>query len=333
MKRILIVSNPQSPGTDYYRTVGPFIRLEEQYPTHVRVSTQSPDKLTWFHLFSNDIIIFQRPNGNEIVGYIMEAKAMGRKVIIDIDDLLHGIPESSPAYKHFNTPGIGDSVVSAMKMADHIIFSTAFLESFYNQYTPETVGKTSVIQNAWDEAIHRFAPIAQQHNPVRMMWRGSMSHLGDLQTIKGEMRKMMQRKNFETVFVGMPAFMGYDLPPAKYLEWQTLFTYFRLIRESQPDYGFFPLEDNAFNHAKSNIFAIEMLSAGAVPIVPRGFAEWDIPGLLRYSTPGGFTHIIDRIAAGKMNREERIEEGRKFLRDNFSIESRNELRLKIVMGM
>lgn len=333
MKRILIVSNPQSPGTDYYRTVGPFVRLEEQHPGKVRVSTQSPDKLTWFHLFSNDIIVFQRPNGNEILGYIMEAKGMGRKVIIDIDDLLHGIPESSPAHKHFATPGIGDSIIKCMQLADHIIFSTAFLESFYHQYAPDTVGKTSVVQNAWDEAIHKFAPIQPQHNPVRMMWRGSMSHLGDLQTIKPEIRKMMERKSFETVFVGMPAFLALDLPPAKFLDWQTLFTYFRLIRESQPDYGFFPLEDNAFNHSKSNIFAIEMLSAGALPIVPIGFVEWDIPGLLRYKTPGEFTHIIDRIASGKMNREERIKEGRDYLVQKFSIDIVNDLRLKIVMEL
>ena len=326
MKRILIVSNPQSPGTDFYRTVGVFSRLSKEYPGRVSIDIQSPERLTWFHIYNTDVLLISRPNGNEILGYIQEAKAMGVKILIDMDDLLHGIPDYSPAYKHFNQAGIQQSIVKSLELADFIIYSTERLKEAYKDIQrPGTV-----VRNAWDEQVQPFAPIAKDHYPVRMMWRGSTTHLADLHTIKYELQQMMRSTNFQTVFVGLPKFVMIDYPPATYVEWQTLFTYFKLIRESQPDYGFFPLENVEFNHCKSNIFAIEMLAAGALPIVPDGFAEFDIPGVLKYRHQTQFKEILNRIANQKIDRVAGIELGRAYLREELSLKKMNEKRLQIV---
>jgi hypothetical protein len=330
MKRILILSNPQSPGTDYYRTIGPFCRLEETNPTAVSVRIVPPDKISWYDIFSCDIFLIQRPNGNEIVGFIQEAKSMGKKILIDMDDLLHGISQSSPAYKHFNSPGIPESIDKCLTLADYIIFSTQALQDYYTNRLTAIIGKCSVVQNGFDPVIHAPQPIRKQATPARFMWRGSMSHLGDMQTIKNALNRVAGKHKFDLALVGMPPFLGYDLPPAKYIDWQTLFTYFRLIREAQPDYGFFPLEDIFFNHCKSNIFAIEMLMAGALPIVTDGFSEFNIPGLARFSTPKQFENIIELAIDGKLSRIQRIEEGRKYVIENFHIDKMNYSRLEIV---
>jgi hypothetical protein len=331
MIKLLIISNPQSPATDYYRTVGVFTRLRDDYPGQIELSIKSPEQLLWFDLYNCDIVIAQRPNGGQLIGYLQEAKAMGKKIIIDVDDLLHGIPQSNPAAKHFNQPDIQASIDKAFSIADHVIVSTNTLKDYYQK---QAQGKITVIQNAYDAKQTPLQPITQQSSPARMLWRGSLTHLTDLHTIKDQINNLIKNKAFETVFVGLPPWAAYDFNErARFIEWQTFFSYFRLLRESRPDYGFFPLEITHFNWAKSNIFAIEMLWAGAVPIVPKGFPEFNIPGVLQYEDDRDFGRIIDRIASGKVNKVAQVNEAREWMIKNLSITQLNEYRLEIVNSL
>lgn len=331
MIKVLVISNPQSPATDYYRTIGGFTRLRDDYPGEIELTVKSPEQLLWFDLYTVDIIVAQRPNGGQLLGYLQEAKAMGKRLIIDIDDLLHDIPTSNPAAKHFNQPDIKASIDKAISIADHVIVSTNTLKDYYQK---QAQGKITVIQNGYDPKHTPLQPITQQSTPVRMIWRGSLTHLSDLHTLKPQINNLIKNKAFETVFVGIPAWAAYDFNErARFIEWQTFFSYFRLLKESRPDYGFFPLENTHFNLAKSNIFALEMLWAGALPIVPAGFPEFDIPGVLQYEDDRKFERIIDRIASGKVNKAAAISEARGHMLEHFNLSRLNEKRLQIVKSL
>ena len=323
--KLLIISNPASPGTDYYRTVGPFTRLAKDHPDELDVTVISPDVVVWFDMYQADAVLFQRPNGNKILGFVQEAKKMGKKILFDMDDLLHHLPDSNPAQGHFEQ--VKETITEALKYCDLLFVSTPPLFNYYANYIDQE--KIVLARNAWTPEDHPLQPVEKQHDPARMLWRGSVTHMADLHTVKPVLRLTLKDDAFAVVFVGLEKWLMFDLPEGKaqHVKWQTLFNYFKLMRESQPDYGFFPLVKDEFNLCKSNIFAIECLWAGALPIVPAGFPEWDmIPGLLRYSSNQEFIDITAKIKAGKIDRERLIEKGRAFLAENMHICIQNEPR-------
>lgn len=329
--RLLIISNPASPGTDYYRTVGPFTRLAKDYPDELSLEIKSPDAVLWFDIYQSDAVLFQRPNGASLLGYIQEAKRMGKKILIDIDDLLHEIPDSNPAAPHFAK--VKDTITQAFDYCDHLFVSTPPLQRFYTNYLPPE--KITVVRNAWSPEDHPAQDVEPAALPYRMLWRGSATHMADLHTIKAGLRTMLKDASFTTVFCGLPSWMGFDMPKenAQFVEWQTLFNYFKLMRESKPHFGVFPLVHDHFNLCKSNIFAIECLWAGALPIVPAGFPEFDIPGLLHYRSVSEFTEILHEIKAGLLKREKRVQDARAWLLENLYLCKVNEARRAVLKNL
>ena len=103
--KVLIVANPTSAATDYYRTTGPFTRLSQRNP-NISLIIEYPQNVKWHHMFAADVLLFQRPNGDDILTLIAEAKRMGKKIVLDIDDLLHGLTDANPASRHFNALNI-----------------------------------------------------------------------------------------------------------------------------------------------------------------------------------------------------------------------------------
>jgi hypothetical protein len=342
MVKLLIISNPQSPGTDYYRTVGPFTQLERDYPDEIRVTVHSPDRAVWFDIWQADAVLFQRPNGGTIVGYVQEAHRMGKKVLLDIDDLLHHIPDSNPAQGHFEKDDVKKSINEALRLADHIFVSTPPLKEFYSNLADEngrkytSADKITVVRNGWNPEHHPLEPILPQRKPIRQIFRGSTTHLADLHTIKSELKIMSKDPAFAFVMVGLEKWMLPDLQDTniQFIKWQTLFTYFQLMRESQPDYGIFPLTDDDFNRCKSNIFALECLRVGALPIVPAGFPEWDmIPGLLRYNNRHDFQAVLNKIKAGKVDKVALVGEARAYISEHLTVQKLNEKRLEVIKSL
>ena len=329
--KLLIISNPASPGTDYYRTVGPFTRLAKDRPDVLTLDVKSPDAVLWFDIYQADAVLFQRPNGNQLLGYIQEAKRMGKKILFDIDDLLHAIPDSNPAAHHFEK--VRDTITTALDYCDHLFVSTPTLLRYYSNYLPPQ--KITMVRNAWNPDDHPMQEVEAVTKPIRMLWRGSATHMADLHTIKAALRIMLKDPAFTTVFCGLPTWMAFDIPKenAQFVEWQTLFNYFKLMRESKPHYGFFPLVHDEFNLCKSNIFALECLWAGALPIVPAGFPEFDIPGLLTYKSQSDFGEILNEIKAGKVDRAKRIADARAWVEKNLHLCTVNAARLNVLENL
>jgi hypothetical protein len=247
---------------------------------------------------------------------------------------LHHIPDSNPAQGHFEKQDVKQSINEALKLADHLFVSTPPLKEFYSQLIPAE--KITVVRNGWNPEHHPLTPILPQRTPARMIFRGSTTHLSDLHTIKSELKIMAKDPAFAFVMVGLEKWMLPDLQDTniQFIKWQTLFTYFQLMRESQPDYGIFPLTDDDFNRCKSNIFALECLRVGALPIVPAGFPEWDIiPGLLRYKNNYQFQGILSKIKAGKIDKVALIEQGRAYISEHLTVQKLNEKRLEVIKSL
>lgn len=318
-----IFTNIESPATDFYRTVGTYSYLDHD------IKYLDIHNTKWFDIFNLDVIIAKSPNGQAYLDVLRDCKRMGKKIIIDHDDNLHRTERVNPAHKALSTEASKKSVEECLSMANFVSYSTPALQDYYKGFHE---CPSLVIPNAWNPMIQPFMAIPSIEDKVRVIWRGSMHHLDDIATIKDEINLMADSDKFEVAMLGIQDFLMAHLFPKVYVkEWtNNLFSYFDLLNNSQCHYGVFPLLKNDFNFAKSNIFAIEMLSAGGVVVAPNDIPEYNIPGVLKYDN---FTDVLRNMKDKEFDRESIVREGRQYLNDVLRIDKVNELRKQILNNL
>jgi hypothetical protein len=333
--RLGIVVNLSSPTTDYYRSVNPFQRLRSQMK-NLTVKYLNPETVKWYDFIDVDVLLFQRPNGDGMLSMIAEARKMGKKIILDHDDLLHEVNLANPASEHFGKTKVKESVEKAFMYADYLMVSTPFLKEFYKQFFDES--KIMVIPNAIDFQVTPFVPVRKdklETKQKRIIWRGSMTHIEDLKTVDTFWKAISKRKDTEVAFIGIPEWLGKTLyPNIKVLPWNnSLFQYFELIKNSAPHYGVFPLTIDNFNQAKSNNFAMEMLVAGCISYAPEEIKEFCIPSVRTYK------HEADLSVkfAKAMEKDDAyfadLKIGREWLSNERDLITVNELRIKVLNSL
>ena len=126
------------------------------------------------------------------------------------------------------------------------------------------------------------------------MWRGSMTHIEDLQTVDLFWKWLMAKETVEVAFLGLPDWLGKTLyPKAVHVPWNnSLFQYFEMMAKSNPHYGIFPLTNDNFNQSRSNNFAMEMLVAGAIPYAPKYIKEFNFEGVRLFDDQNDLKQMI-----------------------------------------
>lgn len=333
--RIGIVVNISSPTTDYYRTVNPYMRLRDAY-SQFTLKMINPDTVKWYDFYDVDVVIFQRANGNDILGMINEVRRMGKKIILDHDDLLHEVSPANPSSAHFNKPQVKESVEKAFKYADWVTVSTPYLKEFYSKYFDKD--KITIIPNGIDFTVTPMQPVKRDKMidaKKRVMWRGSQTHLEDLATISNFWVEMQRKTNVEIGIVGLPEFIARTLyPKTIVIPWNnSLFQYFEMLKNSAPHYGVFPLTIDNFNQAKSNNFAMEMLVAGCISYAPEEIKEFNIPGVRTYKNELQLIHLFTKALDKDDAYFVDLEAGRKWLREERDLVKVNELRLNVLNAL
>lgn len=328
MKTIGILSNNQSPATDIYRSIHPFSLLGHE------VIVIDPVNAKWHDLIKCNILIASRPNGTSIYGILQEFKRMkdGNKIIVDVDDLLHELDPSNPSFPHFNRPDVKESVVACMNLADHIIFSTKALQDYYIKLTDTP---STVVPNAIDFNITPMLEPRPVNKPVRVLWRGSEHHKKDLETIRPFWDWILKEPGYEVLFMGLPPHDVYTyFPGAKCVTWNpSPFAYWEKLAALKADVGIFPLCKTLFNDGKSDIFAQEMIRCGVLSVVPKGFPEFDHPGVHQFSNNKSLIEDMYYLTDGTDRRINKIKEGQTWLREHRSLDVVNVARKGIIEGL
>lgn len=329
-----VIANLSSPTTDFYRTVNPYLKLRDY---GFSVSILNPDTVKWYDFYKCNVIVVSRPNGDTILGFIAEAKKMGKKVIIDHDDLLHEVNEANPASQHFNSDKVKQSVEKAFKHADHVTVSTPFLYDFYSKFIDKA--KITIVPNAIDFNITPFVPVETDKlkaEKKRVLWRGSTTHLEDLATVNKFWEYILNNQKAEVAFIGLPSWLGKTLySKAIHIPWNnSLFQYFELIANSKPHYGVFPLTNDNFNQSKSNNFAMEMLVVGCVPYAPSQITEFNFDGVRLYDSQENLIELFEKC----LNFEDKeyyndLKKGREWIKANRDLKNVNHLRQQILENL
>lgn len=330
--KVCIVTNPTSPATDYYRSVAPFHYIEKATRGAIQVRCIQPARAEWHTFFTSDIIFFSRPNGPDLLDIVGEVKNMGKFIWSDYDDLLDGLSDFNPAKVHFGRPEVIESVKQIIALSDVVTVSTRFLQEKYQQYTQNEV---HVLKNTYDNYYSYFPPIRPQGEPIKLLWRGSATHLGDLMTVKSAIDYAITSEKWRVKFFGLQKWMLHAFPDGYEMAgWENrLFTYFRRLSNERPDWVIFPLINDPFNQGKSNISAIEALTAGAGVLAPSGFPEFVMPGIINYESTEHLKDLLNQIENKEIEKESTVQEGRRWLQEMLNVERENEKRMKIIAGL
>jgi hypothetical protein len=78
---------------------------------------------------------------------------------------------------------------------------------------------------------------------------------------------------------------------------------------------------------------MEMLVAGIVPYVPKGFAEFNHPGVRHYESSGDLVKEFMGLLKDDADYHLTIEEGRQWITENRDIEKLNLMRVEILENL
>lgn len=288
--KIAVLLKKEESAVSYYRSTGPIAALCRA--TGWQFLPIKPDEFTADSCHAYDILFAHRPVFYAEVAAIWTAKEHGVKVVVDLDDCLWKIPVSNTAHNSFGK-GASDNLALAMQNADAITTSTdALKREIKIEYGRESL----VIPNAYNDRLP-ILPFDTKEGPIKMVYRGSNTHHGDLYTHRGAFKSY---SNIELTFIGdMPWFLFQDyggwLTRIFHEPWTSLSLYFRRIRSMNPHFFIFPLENNEFNRCKSNIAAIEATQAGAICIAPSYMPEFQKFPCIHYDNQENLIETLDLI--------------------------------------
>ena len=266
-------------GTMYYRMysfahnmVGADVKLSGYDPSSqysmdwdavIRGSLKSRDELRLL-ASESDAIVFQAINKTMTLGLAYAFRRLFNvPVMMEIDDYVLNVPEYNTAFNSYkiDSERIKNNLIQ-MKEATGVIVSTPYLKKQYLEYNKNI----HVVPNGIDFKDWRYER-PRSHKKIRIGWMGSSAHTEDLESIRKPLEKILELPNVEFICIGgVPNFLKNHSKIKYYTKWATIDTYPQWIASLDFDIGLFPLIDNHFNRAKSNLRWLEY-SALKIPTV------------------------------------------------------------------
>lgn len=226
-----------------------------------------PEKPDWDKIAEYDAVVVQRLCTVEHFQFIATCRALGMKVIYDLDDNVWEIPDYNPARAVLHR--LREGFINCIRMVDIVSVSTKELEKAVRKH----VGKRLMIHAQTGREI----PIVVAGNRIekrlfseparvaRMIvgWAGSSSHIGDLGLVESAVMACSQEfENVEFQFRGCVLAEDSKIRNArgyKHVLWTPVAEYAARMPQWGWKIALAPVTDVPFNDAKS---AIKLVEAG-----------------------------------------------------------------------
>lgn len=217
-----------------------------------------------------DIIYIQRLMHDTLSEHIKLAKSAGQIILNDLDDWYWGLHPSNSAYESSHPKNSPQENVnhykSVLNSSTHVTVSTQYLADRISSFVHCPI---TVLENTVDTA--RFTPVKHQHDIPTLGWVGSTNHRSnDLEVLTGIIKPLYDDNQIVLMHAGYHH--GAPTVASKWgLPEETVETLPACDPEQYPsllkmEIGVAPLSDTPFNHAKSDIKALEY-SASGIPWV------------------------------------------------------------------
>lgn len=210
-----------------------------------------------------DVAVVQRCCTQPQFEFLKTARALGMKIIYDLDDNVWDLPEYNPAHQMFMAYRSGFN--ACISGVDLVTVSTFHLRKEVKRHCRDLrnmfTGKQIPIVVAENRLDFRFLAPPFKYDNLTIGWQGSSSHVGDLLIVEDAIKKLTAQYP-ETTF----EFRGCDPPPSLRMAKNVVHKMWMPVAEywaRMPRFGWHvalaPLTDHEFNSSKS---CIKMQEAG-----------------------------------------------------------------------
>lgn len=339
MKRVLVhVTGHGQDGCAWYRGIGPWSVLGKDYADEYNVCFFSGEA-QWGDLRQAHCLFLLRPYTKPELKMARMAKTLGIPIWVDWDDWLFGLTPDNPSRFIYEDQKVRGDMHEILRMATVVTVTTQALRDALVE-----VGITQcvVIPNSYDPHFDRIQePDRKRSKAIQILFRGTATHQRDLAIVDEQLAEVdgdCKAKELSWFFLGIEPYSVEKLRVHSYVHARGVFEYFELLGNLYCDVGIVPLVDTKFNRCKSNIAAMEMAVAGAVPVVPN-WPEWNgIPGVMTYDDVAGFKKQLSSVCheGNFLNREVfKIwnKETLEYFRNELSLSKANKNRVSILQGL
>jgi len=267
-------------GCAWYRLILPYNSMPE-HEVRFRKAVVTPD------LYWADVAVFQRVDNDAVISRMREMKSIGKRVILDLDDLLRDLPASNPVSSVYGQgKPASERFEQALRIADVFIASTQGLADAYRDVRDAVVCENFIS----DEHLRLVAPPVIDGKPkrpgeIRIGYVGSPTHAGDVSHISQALVAVAkEHPEVRFVFFGQPSTLPSSMKertefhecigaePGESAS-DFMLRYYLAIKSLDLDIAVAPLKGNPFNACKSFVKMLELGVCG-VPIVASDFGPY-----------------------------------------------------------
>jgi len=250
-------------GDYIYRVEQPSIALGKTgEATVITVSTLSP----WFEILciSADILILHLLSEHDLLPIIEERKRQGRPTIYELSDNIMALHEGVGIRGWFSDPVNLALALQYMRMADGIQVTSSGLAEQFHFINPR--------MEIFENQMATLGMVGRQASDrIILGWAGSSGHRRDIEAVidvitqvlracpKVDFAFMGDEAMYQILFIALPGGRTIYAPPG------TLDEYLSFLQKL--DIGIAPLEDNPYNHCRSDVKFLEYASRGVVPVL------------------------------------------------------------------
>ncbi len=267
---ILFSADPWDSALPVVRVRGPAAAAGVEVIPGNDGDTVWPDRIA-----EAQIVVLQRdfPRFAGFEAVIRQARALGKPIIYESDDLLFDLPDDHPLREAYSDHLF--SFLSAIVQADAVVAATPELADVHRQFNPNTHTWLNYLDDRlWTLRPPRPAPAPGAAGVCVIGYMGGASHQPDLNLIAPCLARLVERYAGRlrlhfwgapppAILRGQPGVNWTQLDPLDYARTAALFN----VQDC--DIAVAPLHDGPFNRAKSHIKFLEYTALGIPGIYAR----------------------------------------------------------------
>lgn len=255
--KVLFVA-ADTEGCGYARCFLPALGLNEIGGFEAKATIQ----LAWDDFLHHDVVVWARQHQSDLVRYREFLKGMGKVLVYEIDDYLHGIPTWNPASQKYPKGGSELRGIGEWMAACHgLSVSTEPLARAYAGFNP----RVAVLPNSLD--LSRWHPVENRGRGLRLGWIGSITHRRDLEEVRSVLKSILRTySEVRLVMMGYDGGLRREGLDIEFHPFVPIEEYPGALAELRLDVAIAPLCPHRFNTSKSHIKYLEYSALG-IPCV------------------------------------------------------------------
>jgi glycosyltransferase involved in cell wall biosynthesis len=288
----VLLARSGSPGSAYYRVDEPARVIAEASldvdlvvqngiaTTMAPGSTADQPLIADVDVQGADVVVLQLPKTAAMLQILRLLQERGVAVVVEMDDLLTGVPFGHMAHRRLVKDGMGDIALQCAREADLVTVTTPALLEVYARH-----GRGVIIPNAIPRRVAELPP-AYERDPqdVTIGWAGNvLGHPYDLQEMGSGLQQALDRTRPRSrlLVIGqkwdMRQRLGLSSEPAEVSWIKDVDSYLTQVGELF-DIGIAPLRLDRFNACKSWLKPLEYSARGVYCVRARS-EEYERLGL------------------------------------------------------